>query len=127
MIHTRLAQFRAVYCSGAFIPDADAVVALSLLFEKVHLPNNIEIVRSFVAKYRLVPKPGRKSSVNVTVSSDEGEDPFSDLPLLQQESAKHYLVWAMKFAFSYSELFGEVFESELFPNNKTVDVELLKK
>ena len=126
MLSPSLAQFRAVYCSGAFIPDADAVVALSLLFEKVHLPNNIEFVRSFVTKYRLVPRSGKESIGSVTVRSAEGEDPFLDLAPRQQETAKYYLAWAFEFAYSHAELFGEVFESGLFPNNKIFDVRLVK-
>jgi hypothetical protein len=127
MTQANLAQFRAVYCSGAFIPDADAVVALSLLFEKVHLPNNIELVRSFVAKYRIISTSERENSASATVRSDEGEDPFSDLPRSQQETAIRYVVLAVEFAHAHSELFGKVFESALFPDNKIVNVELVKK
>jgi hypothetical protein len=119
-----LTQFRAVHCSGAFIPDDSAVVALSLLFEKVHLPNNIELIRQFVQRYRITPSRARRESV--TVESDDGGDLFSDLTTVQQETAKRYLALAMRFAHLHSELFGEVFESELFPNNKIVDVKLLK-
>ena len=127
MIQTQLTQFRAVYCSGAFIPDSDAVVALSLLFDKVHLPNNIELVRHFVTKYQLTPASKRKISETVKIESEKGEDPFADLPPSQQETARHYLAWSMRFAHTHSELFGEVFESELFPDNKIVDVQLIKK
>jgi hypothetical protein len=94
MTDDRLSRFRAVYCSGAFIPEPDAVVALSLLFEKVHLPNNIELVRSFATKYRLRSTSG-KGTIRVTARSEDGEDPFSDLTESQQETAKYYLVWAM--------------------------------
>jgi hypothetical protein len=86
MVSTHLAKFRAVYCSGAFVSDADAVTALSLFFEKVHLPNNIEMVRSFVAKYRPAALPERMRHISVTTRSDENEDPFSDLPPAQQEA-----------------------------------------
>ncbi len=126
MVHTPLAKFRAVYCSGAFIPDADAVVALSLLFEKVHLPNNIEIIRSFVTKYRLSASPSARIR-SIKVRSEEGEDPFSDLTIEQQDTARLYLAWAMQFAYAYSELFGIVLESELFPDNRIVSTELVKK
>jgi hypothetical protein len=127
MIRSPLAQFRAVYCSGAFIPDPDAVVALSLLFEKIHLPNNIELIRSFVTKYRLDPAFGREFALSISARTEEGENPFSDLTPSQQETARRYLDWTMRFAFAYSELLGKVFESELLPNWKSFDLHLVKK
>jgi hypothetical protein len=120
-----LTDFRAVYCSGAFVPDHSAVVALALLFERVHLPNNVELVREFVKKYRLTGSSAHHESVSI--QSENGEDPFSDLSSSEQETAKQYLVWAMRFAHYYSELFGEVFESQLFPDNKIVNVELVEE
>lgn len=126
MIPSPLTQFRAVYCSGAFIPDPAAVVALSLLFEKVHLPNNVEVIRQFVTKYRFT-SPEKEYSASMKVESSEGEDPFSDLTESQQETAKRYIISSMRFAHAHSELFGAIFESELFPENKVVDVQLIKK
>lgn len=123
---SNLAQFRAVYCSGMFIPDHEEVTALSLLFEKVHLPNNIELVREFAKHYRITP-PKRAKRIGVKVESPEGENPFSDLPPEQYETAMHYVSWGMSFAHANSPLFGEVFESALFPDEKIVDVELVKE
>jgi hypothetical protein len=125
MARAGLTQFRAVYSSGAFIPDASAVVALSLLFEKVHLPNNIELVRSFVSKYRVTTAGNLGASIKV--KSEDGNDPFQDLPAAQQESARNYLSLSMQFAHRYAQLFGDVFESEFFPSGKVVNVELVKQ
>ncbi|HVW67727.1 MAG TPA: hypothetical protein VHB68_02080 [Steroidobacteraceae bacterium] len=127
MTRPGLAQFRAVYCSGAFIPDASAVVALSLLFEKVHLPNNIELVRNFVAKYRITKRRHENREESITVESEDGSNPFEDLPPSQQESARNYLSWSMDFARVYAGLFGDVFESEFFPSGKVMNVELVRK
>jgi len=81
LISNVLTEFRAIYCSGAFVPEADAVVALSLLFEKVRLPNNIEMVHSFATRYRLTNSSREQISENVKVESEGGEDPFADLSL----------------------------------------------
>lgn len=124
---SNLTQFRAVYCSGMFIPDHEEVAALSLLFEKVHLPNNIELVREFAKHYRLSPSSKAAKTGEIKIESDEGENPFSDLPPSQYETAMRYIEWGMNFAHSYAPLFGEVFESELFPDNKIVDVKLIKE
>lgn len=122
-----LSQFRAVYCSGMVIPDHEEVTALSLLFEKVHLPNNIELVREFAKHYQIRPSSKAPKADAIQVKSAEGENPFSDLPPKQYETAMHYIAWGMNFAHSYAPLFGEVLESELFPENKIVDVKLIKE
>jgi len=121
-----LSQFRAAYCSGLFILDAEAVTALSLLFEKVYLPNNMELVREFSKHYRFTNTapvfPGE-----VKIGSDEDDDPFIDLPEKQRETAHRYLLMGLRFSRGYEPLFGEVFESEAYPNNEPLDVELIKK
>ena len=127
MALSQLTEFRAVYCSGAFIPDPDAVVALALLFQKIYLPNNIEFVRTFAAKYRMRTATIDDRPTRLKVKSETEEDPFSDLSPEQQETARCYLLCALQFAHRNSQLFGEVFESELLPDNEIVNVELIKK
>lgn len=107
------------------MPNDEAVVALSLLFEKVHLPNNVEIIKNFVRKYRFsVATSGPQIKVAV---SEDSEDPFSDMSPPQQRAAKEYLACAISFAVHYEDLFGEVFESQAFVNEKIIDVRLVKK
>lgn len=126
-VASTLAQFRAVYCSGMVIPDPAEVSALALLFEKVHLPNNVELIREFSKRYRVRPASKNIDKMTINIESVDGENPFSDLPPEQYKSALHYVAWGMSFAHRYSPLFGEVFESELFPDNQIVNVELIKK
>jgi hypothetical protein len=118
-----LSRFSAVYCSGAYIPDAEAVTALALLFDKVYLPNNIDIVRAFATKFRVAPVfSGFKHTVSIKLE-DGGEDNlFEGLTVYQVESAKHYITRALGFANSYSELYGAVFESDMFPEKTKIEI-----
>jgi len=127
MLPRVLSEFRAIYCSGAFVPDADAVVALALLFEKVHLPNNIEFIREFATKYRIIGAPKKDLSEDLRVVSQEGDDAFADLTAEQKETARQYVLWAISFAFQNAELLGEVFESELFGSKELISVELIEQ
>ncbi len=123
-----LTQFKAVYCSGLFIPDASTVSALALLFEKIYLPNNIELVQEFSKKYRIkrTNEPSHKMTVNVE-SMDSDEDPFSGLTDKQRETALTYLELGIRFTFTYGSLFKEVFESEMYPGSEPLEVNLIKK
>ena len=53
----QISKFKAVYCSGIAIPNQASVAALSLLFEQVHLPNNLELVVDFAKRYRFLDVP----------------------------------------------------------------------
>lgn len=121
-----LAQFRAVYCSGLFIPDAATVSALALLFEKVHLPNNIEIATEFSKKYRIrMPAHVRRS---IEIKKIEGpEDPFANLTAEERKTARSYLAAGIDFSLRYAALFPDIFETKLFEEGTPVDVKLVKK
>lgn len=121
-----LCRFSAVYCSGAYIPDAEAVTALSLLFDKVYLPNNIDIVRAFVTKYRVrsIFEGTGMSVAGISIRS-EGDDPddlLSGLTPSQTMSAKYYLARAVAFAHAFSDLYGPVFESDMFPEKTKMEI-----
>ena len=51
-----LTKFKGVYCSGIFIPDPATVTALSLLFEKIRIPNDYAFIQEFSKKYHSNPK-----------------------------------------------------------------------
>lgn len=122
-----LTQFKGVYCSGIFIPDAKTVTALSLLFEKVHLPNNIELVKEFSKRYSITTN---KAAADITVDIKPirgDEDPFEGLTERERETAISYLKWGISFIHTYGELFPEVFETRLFPKSEPLKVKLIKK
>jgi hypothetical protein len=122
-----LTNFKAVYCSGIFIPEASAVSALSLLFEKVYLPQNFELIEEFARKYHFVGKPNNaeehfnnmlpKDTGVVTsfrLTNEDGSDPFHHLTEAQKQTANLYLLRGMGFALTYKSLFPEVFETQFY-------------
>lgn len=126
-----LSNFRAVYCSGFFIPDPAIISALSLLFEKVYLPNNIEFVKEFSKKYRIkliaTPKEEPASFDFPDFFTGKEEDPFEDLTREEQETARLYLDIGLNMVLRYAGLFPEVFESELFADSEPFEITLVKK
>jgi hypothetical protein len=49
----KLAKFEGIFCSGFFIPDQALVMALALLFERVHFLNQLEYVIELSKKYSI--------------------------------------------------------------------------
>ena len=126
----QLTEFRAIYSSGIFIPNGEAVTALCLLFQKVFLPNNIELIKEFSKKFRIsIPARDEIENPEVTITSEDGAvaDPFSDLTLEQKSNAFRYLGLGMRFSIRYEQLFGEVFETNLFEEGVPLKVKLVKK
>lgn len=116
-------SFRAVSCSGAFIPDARAVTAMALLFERVFLPNNIEIVAEFAKKYRF--QDYRSRDIGLRVEGDD--DPFSELTEEQRQTANRYLQVSLGFLVRNRELVGPLFETDLVERNEDFGVKLIKQ
>jgi hypothetical protein len=106
-----LTQFKGVYCSGIFIPDAATLTALSLLFEKVHLPNNVEIIKEFSKKYMIRAPKSISERIEVDIEPD---NIFVGLNKRERATAKLYLQWGASFIYTYGMLFPEVFETKLF-------------
>lgn len=125
-----IAQFKALYYSGFLIPDISTVTSMSLLFEKVFLPNNINLIKEFSKRFRIrnftLPPLVLKSTMNITCNNKPA-DPFKELNITQKETAYLYIRMLLYFSMSYSELFGEVFESNLFENESPYNVKLVKK
>lgn len=125
---SKLAQFKAIYCSGLLIPDAATVSALSLLFEKIYLPNNIEIVREFSKQFRIKKPPKSKAGSPLIIEpSNTEDDPFEGLTEQQRKTALAYLEWGIEFARSHGTLFPSLFETQLFPESEPFDVKLVKE
>lgn len=114
---SNLTNFKGIYCSGLFIPDDAIVTALSLLFEKIYLPNNISFIREFAKKYRLEP------TEEFTIGA---EDPFSSLEEEQKQTACAYVESILSFELKYRHLFGDIFETNLFSTNDSGTLEWIK-
>jgi hypothetical protein len=108
------------------IPDQATIAALALLFDRFHLPNNIEFVVEFAKSYRLtVPTELYK---HLEIEGEPGEpDPFNQLSELEKETAFKYLDWARAHAVRNLELFGPVIESDLFKGTSPLTAELVEQ
>src|SRR4030042_2143690 len=113
-----ISEFKAFYCSGIFVPEPAVVTALSLLFEKIYLPNNIHIVKAFSRKYCFADDyKNRMGDMTVKIKHIEVEDEdrtlFDGLNEEQKLTAKKYIFNGIKFVQSYEPLMTKVFESQL--------------
>jgi hypothetical protein len=122
-----LSSFKAVYCSGLMIPNQASVAALSLIFDKVHIPNNIEFAVDFARNYKLSSRSDRYKALEIKGEIGSDEDPFKGLNEQQKETALKYLDWSIQIARNNSPLFGEVFETNIFENGQPLKVDLLEE
>jgi len=126
----RLSSFEAVYLSGFFMTNQTMVTAMSLLFEKIYLPNQLELVIELSKKYKLHTNINEEVDMKFErVDGDELiiENPLNELTPEQQKTAQDYLVIAHQFCLKNYELFPSIFETDLLENNKVFNVELIKK
>ena len=125
-------KFTGVYCSGFFIPNPSMVTTLCLMFDEIHLLNNLEYVLEF-SKYFLPKKLNSNEAekysklVITPFDHDDAQHPLSELNEQQQLTAKWYLSNAHEFILHYHELVGEVIKTTLLPDNKVLNAELIKK
>lgn len=125
-------SFEGVYCSGFFVTDSSLLTAMCLLFDKVHILNHLEYVIDFSKKFHFVFPKQRPKLLDYEVilepesPMEEGE-PFSTLTPEQRETANAYLLFATQFLVHYAPLFGEVFHSNLCPDDEVMDVKLIKR
>lgn len=126
----RLSTFQGAYLSGFFMTNQSMVTAMSLLFEKIYLPNQLELVIELSKKYRI--DTSIKEELQMKFERIDGdeliiENPLEGLTEAQQKTAKDYLITAHGFCIRNYELFPSIFETDLLKNNQVFDVELVKK
>jgi hypothetical protein len=125
-----LSTFNGVYLSGFYIKNKATVTALSLLFEKVHLPNQLEMVIEFAKNYLFDPE-NRFPDIKIEIESieDEGgqDDPLAGLNEVEKLTAQKYLYVSQMFCIHNHELFPTIFTTDMLENNKVLDVKLIKK
>ncbi|MBT2949689.1 hypothetical protein PO25_17615 [Vibrio anguillarum] len=122
-----LSSFKAVYCSGLMIPSQSSVAALSLIFDKVHIPNNIEFAVDFAKRYKIRGTSERYKGLQIKAEDGSDDDPFKGLSDEQKETAFKYLDWSIQVARNNSPLFGEVFETNVFKGGDPLKVELVEE
>jgi hypothetical protein len=126
----RLSTFEGAYLSGFFMQNQSMVTAMSLLFEKIYLPNQLEMVIELSKKYKLETSFDENHEFNFQ-RVDGGkliiENPLEELTKAQQKTAQDYLLIAHHFCMRNHELFPTVFETDLLENNEVYNVELVEK
>ncbi|WP_366183091.1 hypothetical protein [Flavobacterium ovatum] len=126
----KLSKFEGCYLSGFFMTDPAMLTSMGLLFEKVYLPNQLEIVIDISKKYKI--STSSEKNINFNFERIEGKFKFKENPLEkltedQQKTAKHYLMMAHQFCIDNHELFPSFFETDLLKNNEVFSVKLIEK
>ncbi|MDR5887325.1 hypothetical protein [Vreelandella janggokensis] len=125
----RITTFEGIFCSGFLIPDQRHVTALSLLFDKVHFLNQLEYVIEFSKKYHLtLNNEENLPKIRLTPSDpNSDEDPLSELTTEQKETVHKYLIASGEFFYRNSQLFSDLFQCSLLPDDGPVSVELIEE
>lgn len=123
-----LTTFNAIYCSGLFIPNQASVTAISLLFDKVYLPNNIEFAIDFAKHYTITSNSELYKGISIKdIENENPIDPFNLLNNSQKETAYKYIAWSLSFVQTNRELFNNIFESNIFADGEPYKVDLIEK
>lgn len=125
--------FEAVYTSGLTIDDS-LLAALCLIFDKIHILNNLEFAIEFAKRYRFehIDDDTAKLAKGVEISPvrESGAEP-NPLSVLNEEqafTAKCYLCAVSDFGFHYHDLFEHgVVNSSIFEDNDPMKVELVRR
>jgi hypothetical protein len=122
--------FECVYTSGLLI-EPSFLTALSLIFDKIYILNNIEFVIEFSKHYTFtsVNEKTQNLAKNIRIKTDvKNFDPFSGLNDAQRFTANLYLAHLFTFGVRYSKLLKhDVVQCSIFENNEPIKVELIKK
>jgi len=126
----RLTSFEGAYLSGFFMTNQSMVTAMSLLFERIYLPNQLELVIELSKKYKIETSFDKEEKMKFE-RIDGGKrivvNPLEELTPAQQKTAQDYLLIAHQFCMRNHELFPTIFETDLLENNEVFDVELIEK
>ncbi|MFJ7976664.1 hypothetical protein ACIQZI_13325 [Peribacillus sp. NPDC096379] len=112
--------------SGFYINDARLLTTMCLLFDKIHLPNNLEYVINFAERYRF-QNSSEKIEIEIQAVSSNDSNPLINLTANQQITANRYLKTVLDFSVHNHKLFGEILMSDFFPNNRVMNAELVKQ
>lgn len=120
MSQNPLGVFEAVYGSGLFIDDPQALTALCLLFERVHIPNYFKHLETFVRanSERFHGEANKLSSgVSVSLKARASDDEFlSALSNSERKAAGVYLTAAVGFYMKNRPLLGSILQSSMVPH-----------
>lgn len=125
-------KFSGIYCSGSFVSNPSTLTALSLLFEEIYIPNNLELAVEFAKHYRFTNLPDKLQTnakcMRIAPQDIVGcPDPISDLTETQQMVIKQYYAIASSFFVHYHDLVGPFIKTDLLKNGEVLDVRLVKE
>ena len=124
-------KFSGVYCSGSFISNPSTVTALSLLFDELYIPNNLELAIDFSKHYRFteLPEHIRQNATNMRLQAidDNMVDPLQGLTQSQLEVVKQYYLVVQHFFVNYHDLIGPFIQTNIVEGNDIFDVKLIKQ
>lgn len=124
----QISSFNAVYCSGLFIFNQSSLASLSLLFNKIYFPSNLEIALELAKKIRIInyKEPKLHKTVDkLEFSNNEGsfDSVINDFTEEQKKTLYQYLTLTQDFCSRNFSLFGEVFETSLFEKGRPYEFE----
>lgn len=128
----RETDFEAVYGPGFLIQNPSMVTALSLIFEKVYLPNQLDSVIEFSKNFRIIRdrNEGGEERIEMKIEpvGHSDEKPFKELSEEEKDTAYEYLRLAKFFSMDYSPLFMEgVFNTNLYEEGDPLEVDLIEE
>ncbi len=133
LVRPKYDTFEAIYTSGLLV-DSSLLTALCLIFDKIHILNNIEFPIEFSKVYRFTTYDSKlfdmANNVEIVRVGDEldEDDPISSLNDEQLFTVKYYLANVFNFGIYYHDLFqSKVINCSIFEDNKPLKVELVKK
>lgn len=112
-ISKRLSNFQGIYMSGFFIANPNHLTILSLLFNKVYLPNHMDFVLEFSERFKFTEHSILDEiDLNLNLNKNGIEDNnnlLREITKEQTETIKKYLFYSYRFCYQNRELFPEVF------------------
>lgn len=132
MLTSNIERFSGYYCSGCFVSDSSTLTALSLLFEELYIPNNLELAIEFAKKYKFINLSSNiiSKAQNLTLKPHDkfqSNDPLEGLSAEQQSVVFQYYTLVTEFFITNRDLIGNFIKTDLFSNNEPLDAKLIKE
>ena len=108
----QLAKFEAVNCSGFLFPGPASVVASALIFERIRIPSNADVIRDLVRRRRIRLELPDELSVETIPSWESWEPEAEGLTADQRESMRHLFLVGLFFMEAWRELIPEVLQCD---------------
>lgn len=119
-----LGSFNAIYGSGGFIQNPNMVSTMSMVFNKIYIPNNYQIALDFCRNFDISVNPKLLSKMNSieVLQYQDGNEFINDLTQQQKRLFENYIIATFVFLYNYKELLGDIIESDLvdYKSNRNI-------